>query len=110
MNKRSKLMAELFRRELNTYRDLSSGPARVDSLERIAREYSWYEGKDRTRFLSACGIKVYPCLVKGGLMPDGVQGYHLQVNFMEKTQLERFSDAREMLQRLVKELEKEYKS
>jgi len=50
-------LAELIRKELSTYRQLSSGAARVDSLERIAREFAKNASVNEAEFLQACGIE-----------------------------------------------------
>lgn len=50
-------LAQLIRAELETYRKLSSGPARVDSLERLARQFAERASVDKLAFLRACGIE-----------------------------------------------------
>jgi len=49
-------LAELIRDELRTYRPLSSGAARVDSLERVARQFAQRASVNGAAFLKACGI------------------------------------------------------
>lgn len=51
------LLAELIRYELHIYRGLSSGAARVDSLERIARQFAEKASVNKAAFLKACGIE-----------------------------------------------------
>lgn len=51
------LLAQLIAAELKTYRGLSSGPARVDSLERLARNFAKGASVDALAFLKACTVE-----------------------------------------------------
>jgi hypothetical protein len=50
------LLAQLVRAELEIYRPLSSGPARVDTLTRLMRAFSQRASVNAPAFLKACTI------------------------------------------------------